>query len=190
VSTDDSSPSPASKEAEASKAPAEASSRPSPVGSDRPPLAALRQEMDRLFDEFFSTSPFAMLRRRQLDSDPWRRLQSMFDATAPVVDVAERDKEYHVSAELPGLTEADVDIAMANGMLTIKGEKKQETSAEKQDYVVSERRYGAFQRSFPLPEDADPESITARMKDGLLTITVPKRADAASRRRKIEVKPG
>jgi HSP20 family protein len=182
-------------ESSASAAPAEGDKAPSsadpPVaGSERPPLAMLRQEMDRLFDDFFSTSPFAMLRRRHLDADPWRRLQSVFDATAPVVDVAEREKEYRITAELPGMTEADIDIAVANGMLTIKGNKKQETTEEKQDRVVSERRYGAFQRSFAVPEDADPEGIAANMKDGLLTIVLPKRADAAGRRRKIDVKSG
>ncbi|WP_027135646.1 Hsp20/alpha crystallin family protein [Geminicoccus roseus] len=153
-------------------------------------LSGLRQEVDRLFDDFFTTAPFAMLRRHRLDADPWRRLQSMFDAKAPVVDVADREKDYRITAELPGLTEADVDIALANGVLTIKGERRQESTEEHHDYIVAERRYGAFQRSFPIPEDADPEQIDASMKNGLLTITVRKRSDAASRRRRIDVKGG
>lgn len=174
-----------------SSAPAAGGAQKLPVDTpERPPLAALRQEMDRLFDDFFTSSPFAMLRRRQLDADPWRRLQSVFDATVPVVDVVERNGEYRITAEMPGLTQADIDIAIAGGVLTVKGEKKQESVEEKQDYIVAERRYGAFQRSFPIPDDADPEATAANMRDGLLTITMPKRADAASRRRKIEVKSG
>jgi HSP20 family protein len=106
------------------------------------------------------------------------------------VDVVERNGEYCITAEMPGLTQADIDIAIAGGVLTVKGEKKQESVEEKQDYIVAERRYGAFQRSFPIPDDAEPEAVAANMKDGLLTITMPKRADAASRRRKIEVKSG
>lgn len=154
----------------------------------RPALTALRQEMDRMFDELFSAAPLTPLRRRQLEADPWRRLQSVFDATTPVVDVMERDKDYRIIAELPGLVEKDLDIALAGNVLTIKGEKKQEAKEATAEYVVSERRYGAFQRSFPLPEDADAEQIDAGLKDGVLTITVPKRADAARQQRKIDVK--
>jgi HSP20 family protein len=150
---------------------------------------ALRQEMDRLFDDFFSGTPFAMLRRRQIDADPWRRLQAMFDATSPVVDVAEGETDYRITAELPGMTEADVEITVTNGMLSIKGEKKQEARQEKEDRVISERRYGSFQRSFPIPDDADIDKIDASMRNGLLAVTLPKRPDAPSRRRKVEVKP-
>ena len=123
--------------------------RPSPgagTAAGSSAFASLRQEMDRLFDDFFASPAMHGLRRRPIDADPWRRFQAMFDATSPVVDVNERDKEYQVTAELPGIAEGDLDINLANGVLTIKGEKKQEKIEEKENYHVSERRYGAFQR--------------------------------------------
>ncbi|WP_222183210.1 Hsp20/alpha crystallin family protein [Geminicoccus harenae] len=159
-------------------------------GAEAPPFQGLRQEMDRLFDDLFATAPFALLRRRQLDADPWRRLQSVFDATAPVVDVFAGEGGYRLVAELPGLRAEDLDIAVSNGVLTIKGHKQQAQVERQEEQVLAERRYGAFQRSFPLPDDADPERIGAELKDGLLTVTVPRRDGAPAGRRRIEVTAG
>jgi HSP20 family protein len=108
----------------------------------------------------------------------------------PVVDLAETEKEYRITAELPGLAEKDVELTLANGVLTLKGEKRDAREEDEKDYHVSERRYGSFQRSFRLPEDVDVERIEAGCKDGVLTVTLPKTAQAQAGKRRIEVKPG
>jgi HSP20 family protein len=162
---------------------------PRPSGEEtRHPLMAFRDEMDRLFDDFFSGFSLSPFRRRRLEADPWRRFQGVFEATFPVVDVTETESEYRVKAELPGMEEKDIDIALTGGVLMIKGEKRQEQEEKKENYFVSERRYGTFQRSFRLPEDVDPEKIEASMKSGVLTLTLPKRPEAQAKAKKIEVK--
>ena len=174
------------------KAPAKAEAETKASGvpereAGRHPLMALRDEMDRLFDDFlgnFSLTPF----RRRPEPDPWRRFQRMFETSIPAVDVAENDQEYRITAELPGMDEKDIEIALSGDMLTVRGEKKQDREEKKENYVVSERRYGSFERSFPLPQDADPERIEAHFKSGVLTLTLPKKPEAQAKRRKIEVK--
>jgi HSP20 family protein len=154
----------------------------------RHPMLALRDEMDRLFDDFFAGFPAGPFRRRGLTADPWRRFQGMFDATFPTADVIESDRDYRITAELPGLSEQDIELALAGDVLTLKGEKKEEREQKSANRYVAERRYGTFQRSFPLPEDADPEQVNAAFKNGVLTVTVPKRPDAKPKQRKIEVR--
>ena len=112
----------------------------------------------------------------------------MFEATFPTADVVEGEKDYKITAELPGMSEKDIEIALAGDVLTLKGEKKEEHEEKGQNRYVSERRYGSFQRSFALPEDADPEKIEAAFKNGVLTVTLPKRPEAQAKQRKIEVK--
>ena len=162
---------------------------PMPVPGWGPhPLGALRDEMERLFDDFFAGFPVTPLRRWRLETDPWRRFQGMFEATFPVADVVEGERDYRVTAELPGMSEKDIEISLAGDTLTVKGEKKEEREEKAENRYVAERRFGSFQRSFQLPEDADPERIEAGFKNGVLTITLPKRPDAQAKRRKIEVK--
>ncbi|HET6467832.1 MAG TPA: Hsp20/alpha crystallin family protein [Geminicoccaceae bacterium] len=153
----------------------------------RHPLLALRREVDRLFDDFFtgfSLAPFG----RGFEADPWRRFQSTLGMAHPAVDAAENEKEYRITAELPGLTEKDVEVSLVNGTLTLKGEKKEEKEERKENYYMAERRRGSFQRSFRLPEDVDPGGIAASCKDGVLTIILPKSAQAQAKRKKIDVK--
>ena len=154
----------------------------------RHPLVALRDEVDRLFDDFFTGFAAQPFRRKALDADPWRRFQGMFEGTFPIADVVEADQDYRITAELPGMGEKDIEIALAGDVLTLKGEKKEEHEEKAANRFVAERRYGAFQRSFTLPEDADAERITAAFKNGVLTVSLPKRPDAKPRQRRIEVK--
>jgi len=150
------------------------------------PFTSFRQEMDRLFEDFdrdwgwprstFSIEPF------------WRREAAW--AAAPAVDVAESDKAYELTAELPGLSEKDLDLKLANGVLTIKGEKQEEKEEKKRDYYISERRYGAFERSFRLPEGIDTDKIEASFKNGVLKVTLPKTPEAQKTVKKIDVKVG
>jgi HSP20 family protein len=107
---------------------------------------------------------------------------------APAMDIAEKDKAYQVTAELPGLDEKDIDVTVSDNVLTIKGEKKEEKEEKEKNYYLSERRYGAFQRSFDLPSGVDTAKIEAQFAKGVLTITLPKSAEAQKKQRKIDVK--
>jgi len=156
----------------------------------RHPLASLRDEMDRLFDSFSSSFGGFAPGRRLFDIEPFHRLQKSFGVSAPAVDVAEQDSVYEITAELPGIDEKDVELTLEDDVLTIKGEKRQETEEKQKDYYLSERHYGSFQRSFRMPDGADLEKVSAAFKNGVLRVTVPKRADAPKKRRKIDVGRG
>lgn len=160
---------------------------PSPAVGAWAPFEALRQEVDQLFDRFsprwrlpISRAPFAL-------ELPWLREMG---AIAPAVDVAEKEKEYEITAELPGLDEKNIEVKVADGMLTIKGEKKEEKEERKKDYYLSERRYGSFVRSFQLPEGVDASKVEASFAKGVLTVKLPKTAEALKSEKTIEVKAG
>ncbi len=149
------------------------------------PFENLRREVDRLFDDF-DGGFWRFPSRRLFDAEPfWRR-----GATSPAVDIVEHEKDYQIAAELPGMEEKDVELKVANGVMTIKGEKKEEKEEKKKDYYLSERRYGAFQRAFSLPDGVDADKIEASFKKGVLTVTLPKKPEAIKQERKIEVKAG
>lgn len=152
------------------------------------PFDTLRGEIDRIFEEFscgFWPTGFG---RRLLDVEPFWRREPAADYLAPAVDVAERDKEYQITAELPGLDEKNVDISVVDDLLTIKGEKQEETEEKEKNYYMSERRYGSFQRSFRLPSDVEQDKIEASFRKGVLTVTLPKAPEAQSKQKKIEIK--
>ena len=90
---------------------------------------------------------------------------------APAVDIAEKDNAYEVTAELPGMDEKNIEVNVANGKLTIKGEKQEEKEEKKKDYYLHERHFGSFQRSFRVPEGVDADKIDAHFKKGVLTVT-------------------
>jgi HSP20 family protein len=148
------------------------------------PFERLRREMDRVIDEFDWRSPF---RRSVFDIEPLWRRELSWTAT-PAVDIAEKDKAYEVTAELPGMDENNIEVKVANGMLTIKGEKKEEKEEKKKDYYHSERRYGSFERRFQVPDGVDTSKIEASFKKGVLTVTLPKTAEAQAAEKKIAVK--
>lgn len=118
---------------------------------------------------------------------PFSRRESSWSIT-PAVDISENEKEYEITAELPGLDEKDIEVALANGGLTIKGEKQEEKEEKKKDYYLHERHFGSFQRYFPLPEDVDGDKIEARFKKGVLIVTLPKKPEAQKQVKKIAVK--
>lgn len=162
------------------------STPPSVVGG-RHPLVSLRQEVDRLFDTLFS-APFGG--GGLFDLDPLRHLGGALrpgGGLAPEVDVRETDDKYQICAELPGLDDKDVQVTLREGLLTIAGEKKMESIEEKADYHLTERSYGRFERVFRLPETADDEHISADFSKGVLTVTVPKTAEAAKSAKTISV---
>ena len=96
----------------------------------------------------------------------------------PTVDIAETENGYEIRAELPGVSEEDVNVSVTDNLLTVKGEKRQGTETEGKNYHRVERRYGSFQRSFTLPRHIETDAIKAGFRDGVLTLGIPK-AEAA-----------
>lgn len=107
---------------------------------------------------------------------------------AAPVDLAEKDGRFEITAEPPDREQKDIDVKVADGVITISGEKSEEKLGEKKDYHLSERRYGSFQRSFWLPENVDGERIEAAFNNGVLTITMPKSPASVKNEKKIEIK--
>ena len=145
------------------------------------PFKSLRQEIDQAFETFGLRSwpPRSLFRTDFFRDKAWN--------IAPAVDVTEKDKEFEITAELPGLDEKNVEVKLANGSLTIKGEKKEEKKEREKDYYLSERRYGSFVRSFPVPEGVSADKIEATFSKGVLTIKLPKTAEAQAEK-KIAIK--
>jgi HSP20 family protein len=141
-------------------------------GGDHPVLA-MQRDINRMFDGFLErfNSPFAA-----------------GNGAFPRTDVAETDSEVEVSIELPGIDEKDIDVAIANDVLTIRGEKKNGREEKRQGYYLAERSYGAFHRAIALPPGVDGDKARAEFKKGILTISLPKTPEARSRVKKIEVK--
>jgi HSP20 family protein len=161
--------------------------KPEPSAGEWRPLANLRREIDRLFDDFGWGVARRPAGRTLFDVEPFWRGELSF-GRAPAVDIAEKDKEYEITAELPGLDESNVEVKFADGLLTIKGEKREEKEEKKKDFYLSERRFGSFQRSFQVPEGVDADKIVASFKDGVLTVTLPKSPDAQKKEKKIAIK--
>lgn len=107
-------------------------------------------------------------------------------AWVPAVNVTEDERAYQIAAELPDVGSADVKVVVRDGVLTIRGERKQEAKTEGKKYHLVERSYGSFQRSFALPKDANGEKVTAEFKNGILYVTVPRNEEVKPR--EIEVK--
>ena len=149
--------------------------------------------------EFFSANPFTLMRRMTEEMD---RVFGEFGFSqgqgqggggtavwAPAIEVAEREGNYLVHAELPGLKPEDVKVEVTNEALVIQGERKSEQQSNQGGVQRSERRYGQFYRSIPLPEGVNPEQVKARFQNGVLEVTVPV-PQAQSNRRQIPVEAG
>lgn len=112
------------------------------------------------------------------------------DWLAPASDASSDDEAYHITMELPGVGEEDIDVAIHDGMVTVKGEKSASREESGETWFFSERQYGSFSRSFRVPPDADGDKVAAELKDGVLTITVPKQAPKATAARKVAISKG
>lgn len=148
----------------------------------RAPLVNLHEEIDRLFDEAFSgvdiTSPFFQIPALS------KMGEGMFK---PHVDISGTDKEYKISAELPGMTEEDISIELKGDALVLKGEKRQEEKTEDEGFYRVERCYGSFQRVLTVPKDADVENIKAHYENGVITIMLPRKAESLEESKKISI---
>jgi HSP20 family protein len=154
------------------------SSVPVRQGSSTPlnrfdPFTSFRREMDRLFDDFSRGWPGM---RATFPS------RDVFSALRPSMDVAKTDREFEITAELPGLRENEVQVDVTNDILTVKDETKAEKEENDKNYHVVERSYGSFSRSLQLPPGIDPEQITATLSNGVLRVVVPKPAAGQSKR--------
>ena len=169
-----------------SKVPVKSEKTAAPTLPTWRPFESLRREVDRLFEDFDGGwgAPF---RRSLFDIEPFRRAQTAFGA-APAVDVTETDKAFEITAELPGMDEKSIEVKLANNVLTIKGEKQEEKEEKKKDYYLHERSFGSFERSFQVPDGVDADKIDASFKKGVLTLTLPKSAEAQKAEKKITVK--
>ena len=134
------------------------------------PFFTLHREMNRMFDEVF----------RGIDLARFAPTRALNGLGWPQIDIDETDKEVRITAELPGLDEKDLSLEIANGVLSISGEKKSESEDKARRF--SERYYGRFERRIPL-EDVDEDKVSAAFKNGVLTIIVPKSAEAKNVRR-------
>ncbi len=153
------------------------STTPSLWRDEMSPISSFRREMDRLFDDFFRTPSFGAL---------GSRLGEFGGGTLtdwPRLDVQDKDNELVVTAEVPGMTDKDVELFVDNGMLTIRGEKK----GERNERGYSERFFGHFERQIPLPSSVDETNCKADFHDGLLTIHLPKTREAEESRKKIPI---
>jgi HSP20 family protein len=138
------------------------------------PLSHLRNQINRVFNDFFGES--WLTPRREMAAGFW-----------PQVDVTETDKEIKVSADIPGVEPKDIDVSVEDGMLIIKGEKKYEREEKEKGQYRMERSYGSFERAIELPAEVDESKAKAEFKKGVLRLTLPKRPGAPSRRKKIPV---
>jgi HSP20 family protein len=144
------------------------------------PLATLRREMDRLFDEFGTSRwPVPGAMRLMAEMPP-----------VPAMDLVEREGSYEITVEIPGIDVKDVELRVAGDMLTLRGEKREESDRSEKGRHVSERRYGTFQRSLRLPPDAEADKVEASCTNGILRITLPRSDTARAREKRIDIRSG
>jgi HSP20 family protein len=146
-----------------------------PGGFMGDPFLSLHREVNRLFDETLRGMP------------DWTGEQTRQSAVSARMNVSETDKEILVTAELPGVSENDIDVSLDDDVLTIRGEKRMEKKEEKENFHFVERSFGSFQRSVRLPYATDPEKVEASFENGVLTIRLPK-TEQQERSRRIQVK--
>jgi HSP20 family protein len=138
-------------------------------------LSSIQNEMNRLFNTFFDSPT------------PGNGGNAGLRRWIPAMDLVETDEHFVLKADLPGLTESDVNIEVEDNVLTVSGERKAEHEDKREGYVRVERAYGAFRRSLTLPEGVDPETVTANFENGVLEVRIPKPEERKPRRVAIQV---
>ena len=140
------------------------------------PIMNLRRRIDRVFQEFF-------------DDVPTANMPSMMEqmSVQPRLDLRETEEAYEISADVPGMTDEDIEISVSDSSLMIRGERSLEESDEDDNYVRRERSYGMFRRRIPLPNNVERGEITANFNNGVLNIELPKTEEARSNWKKIDI---
>ena len=145
--------------------------------SEIAPFGTLQEEVNRLFDQFFQSWPVSTIAPRYANELTF----------SPKMDVREDDKYINVTCDLPGMTDKEVEVTVAPGSLTIRGERKDEGSRKEGGYYICERSFGHFERTFALPNGMDTDKAHASFKNGCLTVQVPKTAEARKSVRKLDL---
>ncbi len=173
-----------------------------PVGSDATQeasestvlhtLQTLREDIDRAFERVFHSWPTPTAWTKSWrDFEPLKAFRPPFGfgrgGLSPRAEVSETPEAYEIAVEIPGVEPSDINVVLAGNRLTVKGQKHAAREKSERDYYVAERSYGAFARSFTLPDDFDPDRIEASYKAGVLTVRLP-RSEAKDKPREIPVK--
>ena len=140
-------------------------------------MKRVQREMNRIFDSF----------NRNWGLGAYPEFAGSF---MPRLEVSEDGKAFTVTAELPGMSEDEIDLSISGDVLTIRGDKKEEKEDKNKNYYYSERSYGSFMRAIPLPGQVQADKVSASFKKGVLTITLPKTTAAIESSKKIAVKTG
>ena len=144
---------------------------------DDNPFYSLQRSINQVFENFFEG----------FDLGPFG-LGSSMTSFSPRLDVSETEREFHITAELPGMDEKDEEVSLNNSLLTLRGEKKAEKDDRRKDYYRMERSYGMFERTIPIPEGVDLDKVEASFKKGILTVSLPKSAEYQKERKRIPIK--
>lgn len=144
---------------------------------DSHPVASLQREMNRVFDSFWNRF-----------ERPSAAVDGGFGLGFPRTDVVETDNSVEVTVEVPGLDENEIEVSLAGDVLTVKGEKNAERQEDRKGWYLSERSYGAFYRAVPLPPGVATDGARAGLRNGVLTVSLPKTAEAQAKVKKIDVK--
>nr|WP_320009401.1 Hsp20/alpha crystallin family protein [uncultured Desulfobulbus sp.] len=143
------------------------------------PMLQLHRDIDTLFDQFFAGWGMPEL-------NPWGGIGAD-TLLKPKVDLSAADTQYQLSVEIPGVNEKDITIDIRQNTMTIRGEKRQTKEEKEKNYYRIERSYGAFQRILSLPEDVDQDTIEATFKNGVLTVTMPRKAIAEGEAKQVAI---
>lgn len=139
------------------------------------PLTRVRSEFDHLMDDFWT---------RPMSLNMTRRLQAL---SVPALELKEKETEFELVAEIPGMKAEDVELKVSDGILRLSGERREDRDEKKEGFLFSERRYGCFERAIELPQGIDHGKITATARDGILSVHMPKSPAAIERERKIPI---
>jgi HSP20 family protein len=138
------------------------------------PLARLRNEVDRIFEEFPTRWPSS-------------RFNLPSGLLVPAVEMTEAKEAFKLDVEVPGMEATDIEMHVHDGAIYISGEKKDRKDEDQKGYAYSERSFGTFERRIELPANADKKEIKAKIRNGVLEITVPKLAGSETERKKIQI---
>ncbi|NPV87101.1 MAG: Hsp20/alpha crystallin family protein [Anaerolineae bacterium] len=149
------------------------------VRRESDPFLTLRREMNRLFDEFYA-NPFSLA--------PFESLWQSEGEFMPQIDISETDKEFTITADLPGIDDKDIEVSVSNNVISISGKKEAQKTEKGRNYYHVERSFGSFHRDIPLRMEIDEDKVEARFDKGVLTITAPKRPEAIENVKRVQVK--
>jgi HSP20 family protein len=152
------------------------------------PIRGLQNDVNRLFNDFFGDLSFPSWDNFLGDNFFGDRFTSALSMKMPALDLRESDKAYTLVAEVPGMQAKDIQVSTADGCITLAGEKSESHETRDKDYIRQERSHGSFRRVVPMPADADIDNVKAEMKNGLLTLTIARKAEDSTKSRKVDIR--